>query len=105
MEPTTDRMHMGVVETRDDRSPVSANDPCHWAAQPKDLLVCTGSADCSAGNGNRFDKRWHSICRDLRSNNGLPSLLAASRFLLLRFRDDASAEDHKYIARSSARSL
>jgi hypothetical protein len=46
---------MGVVETRDDRSPVSVNDPCHWAAQPKNLLVSTGSAECSAGNGNRFD--------------------------------------------------
>jgi len=64
MEPTADRMHMGVVETGDDRSPLSVNDPCHRAAQPKDLIVCTGGADCSGGNGNRFDKRWHSICRD-----------------------------------------
>jgi len=81
MEPTTDRMHMGVVETRDDRFPVSVNDPCHWAAQPKNLLVCTGSDDCSAGNSNRFDKRWHSICCDLRCNNGLSSLLAALSLL------------------------
>src|SRR5258708_2714945 len=59
-------MHMGIVETGDDRSPVSINDCCHWAAQPKDLLVCTGGADCSGGNGNSFDKGWHAVCRNLR---------------------------------------
>ncbi len=95
---------MGVVETGDDRSPVSINDLCHWAAQPKNLLVFTGGADCSGGNGNRFDKCWHSICRDLgvvKYCVNCHRVLLSSKAQL--FRGQGSPALHKpYLCASSA---
>src|SRR6266699_4398766 len=56
VEPATDRMHVGIVEPRDDGSPAPVNHSRVWAAKPENLVIVADSSYLSGRYGDRFDK-------------------------------------------------
>ena len=65
VEPAPDRMHVRIVETRDDRSSAPVNYARLRTPQTQNLVILADSGDFSGRYGDGFDKRGHPIRGDL----------------------------------------